>query len=86
MQQTVWIDVGENAELKHSRNALDDCERHWQYLNVRLQPSAQYLFEQSRFRQRLRRQDIHLILDGEGSEATLVSAGRVGRQGALISR
>ena len=83
MQQTVWIDVGENAELKHSRNALDDCERHWQYLNVRLQPSARYCLNNHVSGSKLRRQDIHLILDGEGSEATLVSAGRVGRQGAL---
>jgi Fe-S cluster assembly protein SufD len=83
MQQTIWIDLGENAQLAHSRNALNPCENHWQYLNVRLQQGANYQLHNHVSGSSLRRQDIHLILDGPGSEATLVSAGRVRHKDAL---
>lgn len=83
MQQSIWIDLGENARLHHSRNALDPCENHWQYLNVRLQQGANYRLNNHVAGSKLRRQDIHLVLDGQGSEATLVSAGRVRRKDAL---
>lgn len=83
MQQSVWIDVGENAQLKHSRNALNPCENHWQYLNVRLQQGARYQLNNHVSGSKLRRQDIHLVLDGQGCEATLVSAGRVHHNATL---
>lgn len=77
MQQSIWIDLGKNAQLKHSRNALRPCDNHWQYLNVRLQQGANYQMNNHVSGSKLRRQDIHLVLDGQGSVATLVSAGRV---------
>lgn len=83
MQQSIWIDVGENAQLNHSRNAVTPCESHWQYLNVRLQQGANYQLNNHVAGSKLRRQDIHLVLDGQGSEATLVSAGRVRHKDAL---
>jgi Fe-S cluster assembly protein SufD len=83
MQQSIWIDLGENAQLHHSRNALNPCENHWQYLNVRLQQGANYHLNNHVAGSKLRRQDIQLVLDGQGSEATLVSAGRVRHKDAL---
>ena len=83
MQQTLWIDLGQNARLEHSRNAFNASESHWQYLNVRLQQHAQYQLYNHVAGCTLRRQDVHLIMDGQGSEASLSSAGRVGQQAAL---
>ena len=62
MQQSIWIDLGKNAQLKHSRNALRPCDNHWQYLNVRLQQGANYQINNHVSGSKLRRQDIHLVL------------------------
>jgi Fe-S cluster assembly protein SufD len=69
--------------VQHSRNALDNAPSHWQYLNVRLQAGAQYQLNNHVAGCGSRRQDIHIIMDGQGAEATLVSAGKVDGKMAL---
>ena len=83
MQQSVWIDIGPNAQVIHSRNALNDPPACWQYLNVRLQDSARYRLNNHVRGCGIRRQDLHIIMDGQGAEATLVSAGMVDNKAAL---
>ena len=82
-QQTIWIDLAPNAHVQHSRNALDNNPSHWQYLNVRLQAGARYQLNNHVAGCGARRQDIHIIMDGQGAEATLVSAGKVDGKMAL---
>ena len=82
-QQSIWIELAPNAQVQHSRNALDDAPSHWQYLNVRLQAGAHYQLNNHVTGCGSRRQDIHIIMDGQGAEATLVSAGKVDSKTAL---
>ena len=82
-QQTVWIDIGPNAEVKHSRNALNAASSSWQYSSVRLQSSARYHLNNHVLGCGVRRQDLHIIMDGQGAEAKLVSAGMVDNKAAL---
>ena len=82
-QQSIWIDLAPNAHVQHSRNALDNAPSHWQYLNVRVQAGAQYRLNNHVAGCGSRRQDIHIIMDGQGAEATLVSAGKVDGKMAL---
>ena len=82
-QQTIWIDLAANAEMKHSRNALDTAGAHWQYLNVRLQRDASYRLHNHVTGCVSRRQDIHVLMDGQGAEANLISAGSVEGKTAL---
>ncbi len=82
-QQSIWIDLAPNARVQHSRNALNDAPSHWQYLNVRLQADAQYQLNNHVAGCGSRRQDVHIIMDGQGAEATLVSAGKVDGNMAL---
>ena len=83
MQQSVWIDIGPNAQVLHSRNALNDTPASWQYLNVRLQDAARYRLNNHALGCGIRRQDLHIIMDGQGAEAKLVSAGMVDNKAAL---
>ena len=83
MQQSVWIDIGPNAQVGHSRNALSDTPASWQYLNVRLQDFARYRLNNHALGCGIRRQDIHIIMDGQGAEAKLVSAGMVDNKTTL---
>lgn len=82
-QQSIWINLGNNARVRHSRNALDNAPSHWQYLNVRLQSNANYQLNNHVTGCGSRRQDIHVIMDGQGAEANLVSAGKVDGKAAL---
>ena len=82
-QQSVWIDIGPNAQVGHSRNALSDTPASWQYLNVRLQDFARYRLNNHALGCGIRRQDIHIIMDGQGAEAKLVSAGMVDNKATL---
>ena len=82
-QQTVWIDIGPNAKLNHSRNALNAASSSWQYASVRLQSSARYHLNNHVLGCGVRRQDLHVIMDGQGAEAKLVSAGMVDNKAAL---
>ena len=82
-QQSIWIDLAPNARVQHSRNALNDAPSHWQYLNVRLQAGAHYQLNNHVAGCGSRRQDVHIIMDGQGAEATLVSAGKVDGNMAL---
>ena len=82
-QQSIWIDLAPNAQVQHSRNALKDAPSHWQYLNVRLQAGAHYRLNNHVAGCGSRRQDIHIIMDGQGAEAALVSAGKVDGKMAL---
>ncbi|NCF44355.1 MAG: hypothetical protein GWP70_05975 [Proteobacteria bacterium] len=82
-QQTTWIDLAANAELRHSRNSLDTAGAHWQYLNVRLQRDSSYRLHNHVTGCRSRRQDVHIIMDGQGAEANLMSAGSVEGKSAL---
>ena len=82
-QQTVWIDIGPNAEVNHSRNALNAASSSWQYSSVRLQSSARYHLNNHVLGCGVRRQDLHIIMDGQGAEAKLVSAGMVDNKAAL---
>ena len=82
-QQSIWIDLAPNARVQHSRNALNDAPSHWQYLNVRLQAGAQYQLNNHVAGCGSRRQDVHIIMDGQGADATLVSAGKVDGNMAL---
>ena len=82
-QQSVWIDIGPSAQVVHSRNALNDARSSWQYLNVRLQHSARYQLNNHALGSGIRRQDLHIIMDGRGADAKLVSAGLVDNKAAL---
>ena len=82
-QQTVWIDIAANAQVSHSRNAVNYAPANWHYLNVRLQSSASYRLNNHALGCGSRRQDIHVVMDGQGAEATILSAGMVEGKTAL---
>ena len=82
-QQSLWIDIAPDAEVSHSRNALNNEPSSWQYLNVRLQAAASYWLNNHAMGCGARRQDMHIIMDGQGAEAKLVCAGMVDNKAAL---
>ncbi|HAL42228.1 MAG TPA: hypothetical protein DCP57_07260 [Gammaproteobacteria bacterium] len=77
LQQAVWIELEDGARLSHARNTFEAADWHWQYLYVHQAKHSAYSLHNYTTGTQLRRQDIHLVLDGEGCEAKLLGAARI---------
>lgn len=72
-QQTVWINLGANSRLIHSRNSFATA-RQWQYLQVDLQRDAHYTLHNHTVGSELRRQDLQINHRQPGASSNLFSA------------
>ena len=72
-QQALWLQLGENSRVIHSRNSFDTAA-HWQYLFVHLDRDARYDLHNHATGSTMHRQDIHVICAGAGSHAQISGA------------
>lgn len=75
--QTLWIELGAGSSLTHARNSFIKA-KHWQFLHVNLARDASYVLHNHSCGAQLRRQDIQILCNEPGSNATITSASQVG--------
>ena len=70
----LWIQMGPASSLVHSRQSFETAASHWQFLHTLQERMSTYTLHNHTLGAHLRRQDLHVTLNGEGAKFELKSA------------